>query len=186
MSKSEPLQSKDVEQMLREEAIDRYIKGEKPAAICRALARSRPWFYRVRAGLMPPSRATVNRILLRHELVQPRPRGKVNRRLPDDYPWPDVQAPNDLHLFDFVLRAGAGLRRFYSSHLLDAWRRWPYLRLLEIKTADAAGAFLVAAWQEIGLPGALYIDNDVVWRGSSSAARTFSRIYDYVCFWGYR
>ena len=29
-------------------------------------------------------------------------------------------------------------------------------------------AFLVAAWQEVGLPTALYMDNDAVWRGSSA------------------
>jgi len=129
-----------------------------------------------RAGLKPPSRATINRILQRHHLVQARPVRKAKRRLPSDYPWPCVQQPNELHLLDFVMRAGAGLRRFYGCHLLDQARQWPFVRIITAKQVAVVSQFLVSAWQMVGLPGALYLDNDVVWRGSGSAPRTISHI----------
>jgi hypothetical protein len=129
-----------------------------------------------RAKMTPPSRATIHRILRRHHLVQVRPRSPLKRRLPADYPWPCVKRPNALHLLDFVIRAGAGVRRFYSCHLLDQARRWPFLRIITAKQVAEVSQFLVSAWQEIGLPGALYLDNDVVWAGSSSAPRTISHI----------
>ncbi len=36
----------DPEARLRETAIDLYIGGKRPAAICRQLNRSRAWFYK--------------------------------------------------------------------------------------------------------------------------------------------
>ncbi len=126
--------------------------------------------------VQPPSRATINRILRRRGLVQPRSRKKRKMKLPEDYPWPAVQQPNELHLFDFVLRTLVGGTRFYSCNLLDQTRRWPFLRVITTKNALAVSQFLVSAWQEIGLPYALYLDNDVVWRGSSHGQRTISRI----------
>jgi hypothetical protein len=129
-----------------------------------------------RARITPPSRPTINRILKRYDLVEPRPRRKRKRKLPDDYPWPQVKQPNQVHLFDFVSRVLVGGSRFYGCHLLDQARHWPYLSVIPTKTAAAVSQILVSAWQEMGLPTALYIDNDVVWRGSSSGQRTLSRI----------
>ncbi len=68
-----------------------------------------------RARITPPSRATINRVLKRRGLVQPRRRKSKKRKLPDDYPWPCVVAPNDLHLVDFVTRTIRGGGRFYST-----------------------------------------------------------------------
>jgi hypothetical protein len=96
--------------------------------------------------------------------------------VPADYPWPQVRAPNDLHLFDFVARRLTGGMRVLGCHLLDQARRWPFLRVITTKNSLTVMQFLVAAWQEIGLPFALYLDNDVVWRGSSLGQRTISRI----------
>jgi transposase len=135
-----------------------------------------------RAGITPPSRATINRILKRYDQIQPRPRRKRKRKLPDDFPWPSVQAPNQMHLFDFVNRVIVGGTRFYGCNLLDQARRWPYLGIISSKTAVAVSQFLVSAWQEIGLPQALYLDNDPVWRGSGSGQRTISRIVR-LCLW---
>jgi transposase len=55
----------DPAEILRHEAIDRYIRGEKPSRICKALGRSRRWFYNIlkryrqagRDGLRTQSRA---------------------------------------------------------------------------------------------------------------------------------
>lgn len=233
-------QNADPQAAKRHLAIDMYIAGRKPTAICRELGRSRTWFYQTlrryqesgRAGLasrsraphrvanrtaealekavvrvretitggsdpelryanrgadsigselahaqlLPPSRATINRILKRHGLVDSRPRRKQQRKLPPDYPWPHVSCPNQVHLFDFVSRRLTGGEQIVGYHLLDQARRWPYLSAQANKTKLLVSQFLMAAWQEIGLPQALYFDNDVVWRGSGSAKRTFSHI----------
>jgi transposase InsO family protein len=129
-----------------------------------------------RAKINPPSRATINRILRRRGLASARPKRKQQCQLPKDYPWPQVQQPNQVHLFDFVSRRLGGGERIVGYHLLDQARRWPYLAAQANKTKVLVSQFLVDAWQTIGLPQALYLDNDVVWRGSSSASRTFSHI----------
>lgn len=249
MTETAPYQSKqDQATQQRNQAINLYIKGEKPLEICRQLERSRTWFYKVlaryqaggrealntrsraphrvhnrtspeveatvvrvrkliksgddpelryanlgadalaleveRAGLQAPSRATINRILVRNNLAQLRPKGKRKQKLPDDYPWPKADQPNQVHLFDFVRRTIAGGERFYGCHLLDQARRWPYLDVIESKTVVAVSQFLLSAWQAIGFPIALYLDNDVVWRGSGSGKRTISSIVRLCLFFG--
>ena len=129
-----------------------------------------------RAGITPPSRATINRILKRRDLVQPRRRKRKKRKLPDDYPWPCVETLNDLHLFDFITRSIRGEGRFYGCNLLDQARRWAFLRAETPKSADVVSQFLVSAWQEVGLSGALYIDNDAVWNGGGRGQRVLSTI----------
>jgi transposase len=46
---NEPIESRepDPAENLRHEAIDWYLRGEKPSRICKALSRSRRWFYNV-------------------------------------------------------------------------------------------------------------------------------------------
>ena len=129
-----------------------------------------------RAKITPPHRATIYRILKRYDLVQPRRRKSKKRKLPDDYPWPRVQTPNDLHLLDFVTRSIRGAGRFYSCNLLDQYRRWPFLRAETPKSAAVVSQFLVLGWQEIGLPGGIYLDNDAVWNGGGRGQRVLSTI----------
>ncbi len=126
-------------------------------------------------GLTTPSLSTINRILHRYDLQQPRV-PKRKQRLPADYPWPCVQQANQLHLLNFVTRTTGSIRRVYSCNLLDQARQWPFMRLITSKTRTNVAQFLVSVWQEVGLPGTLYIDNDTVWRGSSYGCRSFSYI----------
>jgi hypothetical protein len=129
-----------------------------------------------RAQITPPHRATINRILKRRDLIAPRRSPTPKQRLPDDDPWPQVRGPNDLHVLDFVTRTIRGAGRFYSCHLLDHFRRWPFLRALTPKSAVLVSQFLVQGWQEIGLAGGLYIDNDAVWNGGGRGQRVLSTI----------
>lgn len=129
-----------------------------------------------RAGLKPPSLATINRILRRYGLQRPRAKRGDANNLPDDYPWPCVQQANQLQLLDFVTGTTRTIRRVYSCHLLDQVRQWPFLRVITTKNRDNVAQFLVSAWQEVGLPQNLYLDNDTVWRGSSYGQRSLSYI----------
>jgi transposase InsO family protein len=231
----------DEGEVLRNEAIDLYLQGLKVTDICRALGRSRGWFYQTlrryqqggRAGLRsksraphmvhnrtnkdveatiirirktitdgqdpelryanigadsialelkrlkmrPPHRATINRILERHDLLQPRQRKNKRHKLPEDYPWPKAEVANALHQVDFVSRRiGGSAERFYGCHLLDLARRWPYLRIITTKSAKKVSQFLVSAWQEVGLPAAVQIDNDIVWNGGGRGQRVLSTV----------
>jgi transposase InsO family protein len=141
-------------------------------------------FELARAEITPPHRATINRILKRHGLVQPRRRKSKKHKLPDDYPWPCVRAPNELHLLDFVTRSIRGAGRFYSCNLLDQFRRWPFLRAETPKSAAVVSQFLVQGWQEIGLPGSMYLDNDAVWNGGGRGQRVLSTIVRLCLFVG--
>ena len=130
-----------------------------------------------RLKMTPPHRATINRVLGRHNLVQPRQRKNKRTKLPDDYPWPQAQVPNAVQQVDFVSRRiGGSGERFYGCHLLDVARRWPFLRIITTKSAKMVAQFLVFAWQEVGLPTALQIDNDIVWNGGGRGQRVLSTI----------
>ncbi len=241
MKKPLPSPSTVTEAVRREQAINRWIAGEKPTTICRALQRSRPWFYKAlkryqqkgRAGLAdhsrapkhvhnripvateeaierlrrtilagedpelryadigadalanelrlaeitPPSRSTINRVLVRRHLIEPRPQKTSNAPpLPDDYPWPQALLPNSLQVIDFVTRAIRGGGRVYGCNLLDHVRRYPFLRAEAVKDTETVSAFLVVAWQGIGLPDGLMMDNDAVWNGGGRGQRTLSHI----------
>jgi hypothetical protein len=78
------------------------ISGEDPALRYANIGADTLAYELERAGMTPPHGATIYRILKRHGLTQPRRRKSRKRKLPDDYPWPCVGAPNDLHLLDFV------------------------------------------------------------------------------------
>lgn len=241
MNELVPAEDQDDGEALRNEAIDLYLQGLNVTEICRALERSRSWFYETlkryqqsgRAGLKsksraphvvhnrtkkdvegaivrirqtitagqdpelryanigadsiafelkrlkltPPHRATINRILSRHDLVQPRPRKNKSTKLPADYPWPKAEGSNALHQVDFVSRRiGGSGERFYSCHLFDPVRHWPYLRIITTKSAKQVAQVLVSAWQEVGLPVAMQIDNDIVWNGGGRGQRVLSTI----------
>lgn len=128
-----------------------------------------------RMGVTAPSLRTINRILKRNGIQSPR-QCQRERKLPKDYPWPQAEEANGLHLFDFVTRVTQGGARYYGYHLLDQGRRWPYLEAHPSKNSPLVSQFLVNVWQTLGLPQAMQMDNDIVWRGSSSGARTFSHI----------
>jgi len=241
MNKLVQAEGPDDGEVWRNEAMDLYLQGLKVTDICRALERSRSWFYETlkryqqsgRAGLKsqsraphvvhnrtkkeveaaivrirqtittgqdpelryanigadsialelkrlklkPPDRSTINRILSRHDLVQPRPRKNKSTKLPADYPWPKAEGPNALHQVDFVSRRiGGSGERFYGCHLLDLVRHWPYLRIITTKSAKQVAQVLVSAWQEVGLPTAVQIDNDIVWNGGGRGQRVLSTI----------
>lgn len=129
-----------------------------------------------RAGMEPPSRATINRILQRHGLSKPPSPQQKKQTVPNDYPWPQVRHPHVLHAMDFMERVLPGGPRIYACNLLDVFCQWPFLAILTRKTKQAVMDFFLAAWQDIGRPNALMVDNDPVWRGSSSAPYTFSTL----------
>ncbi len=218
------------EQQRRIHAIKRFLQGEKISAICKALERSRRWFYywlrrydpsspvwaqnRCRApkrvprktpevverlvceirkrlaatkyaqkgalaiqwqlrqlGIQPlPTIWTINRILKRQGLVvKPtyQPRGKP-------YPALAAQQPNDVHQLDLVgPRYLQGGGRFYGVHLIDAASNVVALAAVPHKRDTDIVEAVVAAWQKLGIPRYLQVDNELSFRGSNRYPRSF-------------
>lgn len=123
-----------------------------------------------------PSVSAIERALQRRELTQPR-RKRKHPNEPTAYcPLPVAQGPNDVHAIDIVIRHLVGGERVCSFHLLDLASRYPFPRQYPDKNAVSAKAFLVAAWQIVGLPKLLQMDNEATFCGGYRAKRVFSQI----------
>ena len=211
-------------------AVSRYLRGEPPSALCRALNRTRAWFYKwlkrydptnpvwaqsqshaprqvasktpaeverrvcevrqrlvttryaqkgalaiqwqlQQLGVAPlPALWTINRLLKRHGLlVKPRyaPRGTP-------YPTVALSGPHHVHQLDLVgPRYLTGGERFYGVHLIDASSNAVALEAVASKQAVLVVEALVAAWQRLGLPSILQMDNELSFRGSNRYPRSF-------------
>ena len=117
-----------------------------------------------------PALWTINRILKRHGLVvkaRYQPRGiPYPRRLPT--------RPNDVHQLDLVgPRYLEGGRRFYGVHCIDAYSRAVALAAVPSKRDTDVVDAVVAAWQRLGIPRVLQVDNELSFRGSIRYPRSF-------------
>lgn len=230
-----------LEEVLRNEAVNRRLAGERRSEICRVLRRSTAWFdkwwarYRRdgRNGLKSRSRApqhihnkikseietaivrirkvleertdpelkyafigaptirtelkrtrlrplpsvrTIGRVLKRQRLSQPH-RKRENPNQSTAYcPLPVAQAANEVHAVDIVTRHVLGGERVCSFHLLDLATHYPYLNQYADKSAASAQIFLVAAWQTLGLPKFLQIDNEASFCGGHRHPRVFGQV----------
>lgn len=117
-----------------------------------------------------PAIWTINRILRRHGLtVRPtyQPRGTP-------YPAPTVTAPHQVQQLDLVgPRYLVGGERFYGVHLIDAFSNAVALEVAVSKEAVVLVEAVVAAWQRLGIPRLLQVDNELSFRGSNRYPRSF-------------
>ena len=130
-----------------------------------------------RTHLRPlPSVRAIERALQRRELTRAR-RKRKHLNEPTAYcPLPVAQGPNDVHAIDIVTRHLLGGERICSFHLLDLASHYPVLRQYPDKSAVSAKAFLVTAWQTVGLPKFLQMDNEATFCGGYRGKRVFSQI----------
>ena len=170
----------------RARAIERYMAGEKPAAIygsrrrsssrwqryagicagkgfSTAPTRSAGSWSRPRAQTVPSVR-TIGRMLVRRQLVERR----TKRYEPKGKNYPSLQAvrPGDVHQSDFV-----GPVRFYSLNTVDLatgrGAAQPLLTRAGQQTVDA----LWASWGRLGMPRHQQVDNEAVFYGSPTHPR---------------
>lgn len=125
-------------------------------------------------GFKPaPAVWTINRILKRNGLILKRtytPRGTP-------YPAPAVTQPGDLQQLDVVgPRYLAGGGRFYGIHCIDAYSNAVALSVATAQNAAVIAQALVAAWQRLGIPRMLQVDNGLVFRGSNRYPRSFGLV----------
>lgn len=218
------------EEHRRIQAISLYLQGKSPGAICKALGRSRPWFYKwlkayhpssahwaqsrsrapkrlptrtgtriiqlvcslrqrlvkakysqkgavaiqwelERLGIRPlPAIWTINRILKRQGLlVKP-----TYHRHATAYPTLQPTEPNVVHQMDLVgPRYLKSKERFYGVHLIDAFSNAVALGAAPTKRDSDIVQAVVTAWQRLGVPDLLQVDNELSFRGSNRYPRSF-------------
>jgi IS30 family transposase len=94
------------------------------------------------------------------------------------YPELPCQAVNDVQELDFkgpfYLQDHA--HKYYLVALRDKWSKKTALRALSNKSMDAIVDFLVSAWQSMGCPKRLKMDNCLDFRGSNLYPRSPSKL----------
>jgi putative transposase len=228
---------------LRQEAIRRYLAGEKVVAIGRSLGRSRQWVARwieryqpdlpeeslrdrshaprnahfkwcdeVRQQVLnsrrmrmssdngyryaligaeaihyelqalgqtevPPVR-TVHYWLKSAGLVKPPAEEALPVFPSQPYPKPETQRVNALQELDlkgpFYLKDDS--QKYYLMALRDYFSKTVALDVARDKQAPTIAAFLVQAWQRMGLPEQLQMDNGLEFRGSNRYPRSFGKV----------
>jgi transposase InsO family protein len=124
-----------------------------------------------------PSLRTIERIVARAGLSCP-PLRVSHYVARSEYPGPHAQDTNQLHQVD-----GVGPRylkgdstRYYFLVLRDVFDLAVYIELVNSRKMDHVMAFLVHAWQHLGLPQQVQFDNGREFCGFGPAARCLSRV----------
>ena len=94
------------------------------------------------------------------------------------YPVLPCQAVNDVQELDFKgpFYLQDHLHKYYLVALRDKWSKTTALRALANKSMDAILDFLVSAWQKMGCPRHLKMDNCLDFRGSNRHPRALSKL----------
>jgi transposase InsO family protein len=129
-------------------------------------------------GLRPlPSMRTIARMLKRAGLTNPSVR-LAQPLAQSDYPGPQAQDSNQLHQVDVVgpryLKDDKS--RYYFLVYKDVFDQAVYLELVKGRAMDGILAFLIAAWQHLGLPEMVQFDNGREFCGFGNSARHLSRV----------
>ena len=125
-------------------------------------------------GKIPPSLATLNRIIKRNNLVHKRtkysPKG-VN------YPSLEITRSNYLHQLDVVgpryLKEDG---QFYSVNIIDAYDRRNSINPDRRQNRMAIAKALICSWNTLGIPCYLQMDNQLPMRGSNQYPHSFGPV----------
>lgn len=129
-------------------------------------------------GLTPlPHVRTIARILERAGQTNPSLR-LAKPLAQSDYPGPRAQDSNQVHQVDLVgpryLQGDS--TRYYFLICKDVFDQAVYLELGEDRSMDRVLAFLIRAWQHLGLPEVVQFDNGREFCGLGVAASHLSRV----------
>ncbi len=122
-----------------------------------------------------PSSRTIHRWLKRAGQI---PERRSQKAPNPTYPVLPCQAVNDVQELDFkgpfYLQDHA--HKYYLVALRDKWSKRTALRALANKSMEAIVDFLVSAWQKLGCPKYLKMDNCLDFRGSNRHPRALSKL----------
>jgi len=114
-----------------------------------------------------PALATINRWLHAAGVFQASPAPPVY------YPAPTASADTVLHALDWTARYLTGGTKVFAFHTVDAETRALRQTLSTDKTGATLFRHVLAAWQTLGLPHGLQLDNDSAFSGGESLPRRF-------------
>jgi putative transposase len=124
-----------------------------------------------------PCLRTVNRIIARAGLPCP-PLLLAPGIARSEYPGPQAQDSNHVHQADVVgpryLQGSS--TRYYFLVCKDVFDQSIYMEFVDSRRMDVVMDFLVHAWQHLGLPEKVQIDNGREFCGFGHAARFLSRV----------
>lgn len=115
-----------------------------------------------------PSRRTVHRILVEAGRV---PAARQESKPVNYCPRPATEGINAVHQIDIWPRFLVGGERVYFFHLVDVACWYPFGMVCADKSTDTALAFLLAAWNRVGLPVIAHFDNEMSFTGGRWAHR---------------
>ncbi|HET9905709.1 MAG TPA: helix-turn-helix domain-containing protein [Anaerolineales bacterium] len=142
-----------------------------------ALVSAQAIYYELRElGVSPlPSSRTIHRWLKRAGRIPERRSQKAPNLT---YPVLPCQAVNDVQELDFKgpFYLQDHSHKYYLVALRDKWSKKTALRALATKSMDAILDFLVSAWQKLGCPRYLKMDNCLDFRGSNRHPRAPSKL----------
>lgn len=124
-----------------------------------------------------PSLRTIERIVNRARLSCP-PLQLAPRIARTEYPGPQAQDSNQVHQVDFVgpRYLKGDKTRYYFLVCKDVFDQAVYIEFVASRSSDTVLAFLVHAWQHLGIPDLVQFDNGREFCGWGTAARSLSRV----------
>jgi hypothetical protein len=115
-----------------------------------------------------PSLATIKRILHDAHLIQC---PKTPKR--GYFPQPTPSSTYVLHAMDWTARYLSGGAKLFVFHTVDVQTRALAQTLHTDKSGTTVRAHALAAWQQLGLPDGLQLDNDAAFNGGYKVPRLF-------------
>lgn len=131
------------------------------------------WQLRQKHGALP-SQATINRIISRNNLTRKRQKYIPKNK---DYPALSITKTNFLHQMDIVgpryLKSDG---RFCSINIIDAFDRRALVNPKRRQTRIEVTQALIRAWQTLGIPAYLQLDNTLANLGSHLHPHSFGLV----------
>jgi len=162
-----------------------HLTGRYPERIRQLVVATRQRLLRRRVGLSGPQAREDE---LRHaRLIRPAPSLSTIKRILHDagvmrrphppkrgyFPQPTPTPSYVLHAMDWTARYVTGGAKLFVFHSVDVQTRALAQSLHTDKTSATVRAHALAAWQTLGLPDGLQLDNDAAFNGGYKVPRVF-------------
>ena len=153
-------------------------------ALVRAIVRTRQRLVRQRVGLIGPraiqrefeqlggtvpSRTTIKRVLRQHGLIPTPPE-------PSYFPQPRAVLTDSLHALDWTCRYLEDGVKVYAFHTLNLRTRACAQTIAADKQGQTVISHLLQAWQTLGIPAFLQLDNDAAFCGGYKTPRRIGQV----------
>jgi IS30 family transposase len=130
-------------------------------------------------GIIPtPPPRTIHHWLKQADLVEKKEPRLDDKKSSKPYPQPIQKKVNDLHQLDikgpFYLSGSP--QKYYLIALRDCVSKRIALQVSKNHQSQTVTDFLVKAWQRIGIPKILQMDNGLEFRGSNRYPRSFGKV----------